>query len=192
VIVRSVNELDETEARFVLMKSAGSVLSVSPNPAIKDVDIEAKIVILDNQTSDNSFEVTLDDFNGVRQQTFRVEGKTFPIDLSHLELGSYVITVKGESSLFQEDIQLTMKGSSYLILNPNPVVDNLSIEVMNPVRADMEYKVVISDKLGNVYRDISTKETSLEVDVSDLNPDLYYLQIFDGYQKLGKIFRKLD
>ncbi len=192
VRIHSANELDATEASFTLLKMAGSVLSVSPNPAIKDVDLEAKIVILDNQTSDNAFEVTLDDFNGVRQQSFGVEGKTFSIDLSHLELGSYVITVKGENSLFQEDIQLTMKGNSYLILNPNPVMDKVSIEVVNPVRPDMDYKVVITDKLGNVYRTVSTNETSLEIDVSDLNPDLYYLQIFDGYQKLGKIFRKLD
>jgi hypothetical protein len=192
VRIRSANELDETEARFVLMKTSGSVLSVSPNPAIKDVDLEAKIVILDNQTKDNSFEVTVDDFNGVRQQSFGVEGKIFSLDLSHMELGSYVVTVRGESSLFQEDIQLTMKGSSYVILNPNPVTDRIALEIVNPYRPEMEYKVVISDKLGNVFREIKTNETSLEMDVTDLKPDLYYLQVFDGYQKLGKIFRKLD
>jgi len=191
VLVHSIDKVEPALARFVLLKSAGSALSVSPNPAIKEVDTEAKVVILDNQTQDEVFDVIVEDFNGVRQQNFGVEGKTFSIDLTGLALGSYVVTVKGASSIFQEDIQLTMKGSSYLILNPNPVTDNVSLEIVNPYRPDLDYKVVITDKLGNVFRDITTRESLIEIDVADLNPDLYYLQVFDGYQKLGKIFRKL-
>lgn len=191
VLVHTSDKVEPAQANFVFLKSVGSALSVSPNPAIKDVDTEAKVVILDNQTQDEVFDVIVEDFNGVRQQNFGVEGKTFSIDLSGMALGSYIVTVKGASSIFQEDIQLTMKGSSYLILNPNPVTDNVSLEIVNPYRPDLDFTVVITDKLGNIAREVSTRDTVIEIDVADLNPDLYYLQVFDGYQKLGKIFRKL-
>jgi len=179
------------KADFVVLKLAGSALSVSPNPAIKDVDSEVLVEIVKGQTSDNLFEVTVEDFNHVRQLSFAVEGRQFPIDIRDLSLGTYVVTVKGENSIFQEDLQLTLKGNSYLVLTPNPVASILSLAVVNPIKSDNTYKIVITDKLGNIHKSFESNQPLIEADVSDLPADLYYLKVVDGYQTLGKIFRKM-
>jgi hypothetical protein len=177
-------------ASFVIAKSGNDRIVVSPNPVFKDVDEKVTVTILDEQNQDHAFEVSVDDFNGLRHLSFGTENKSFELDVSTLDIGSYVLNVQGATTSFQENLELTMKGKPYFGLSPNPASSFVLGEIINPIGEDIDYRVSVVDKFGVVVKSFITKENPFSIDVSDLNPDIYYLHATEGFNNFSKIFSK--
>ena len=112
------------------------------------------------------------------------------MDVTDLAIGSYVVTVKGENTLFEEVLEMRMKGQPYIQINPNPVVDLLNAEIINPIDLDDAYTITVADKLGlNVLETTHTGST-FQLDLSGLPPDLYYVKMTGKGITVSKLFRK--
>lgn len=183
--------LNSTEIGFNLLKTSGDKLIVSPNPAIKQVDDFVQLKVIDNSNNDEHFEVTVENFEGMRHLSFSVEGREFPLDVTGLDVGNYVITVAGENSFFQENLEMTLRGKPYLMIAPNPVGNFLNGEIMNPVNQNFSTTISITDKFGSIRKSFESQNNLINVDVSDLAPDLYFIHLIQGDAEIGKIFQKL-
>lgn len=178
------------EARFVVAKTATDRMVISPNPLIKGIDETALVRIFGSATTDERFNVILTNEEGHVAQNLWVEGREFTLDVTDLEIGAYVVTVKGENTLFEEVLELGMKGQPYVQVNPNPVVDVLYGELINPIDPDDSYEVIVSDKLGSKVFETTITGTTFQLDMSGLLPDLYYVKLTGRGLTLSKLFRK--
>jgi hypothetical protein len=185
-----VEKLDLAE--YTLKVSSGTTdrMVISPNPLIKGIDETALVRIFGSATTDDRFNVTLTNPQGETVQDVWVEGREFTLDVTDLAIGSYVVTVKGENTLFEEVLEMRMKGQPYIQVNPNPVMDLMNAEIVNPIDPDDSYTITISDKLGlNVLETTHTGST-FQLDLSGLPPDLYYVKMTGKGITLSKLFRK--
>jgi len=178
------------EARFVVAKTATDRMVISPNPLFKGIDETALVRIFGSATTDERFNVILTDEQGQVAQNIWVEGREFSLDVTDLEIGSYVVTVTGENTLFEEVLELGMKGQPYVQVNPNPVVDLLNAEIINPIDPDDSYTIIVADKLGLNVLETTTTGSTFQLDLSGLPPDLYYIKMTGRGLTLSKLFRK--
>ena len=185
------DEGEESETSFVLMKTGLDKITVSPNPVFKGVDEMVQVKILDEMNADESFDVAVDDFGGLRHLSLFGQPREFRMDISNLPIGSYILTITGANSQFQENLELTMKGEPYIWLSPNPATELVSAQIFNPLKEDIKYLVSITDKMGNEVFRFSTTENPIDLITLDLPADLYFMHVTDGFKQYNKMFRKI-
>ena len=70
-------------------------------------------------------------------------------------------------------------------MSPVPTKNNLTIKAIN----DFSFSAVkIVDKIGNVKKQwkLPSKTKSASLNIADLPTDIYYIQIFNGTEWVGK------
>lgn len=177
------------EATFTIGKSVNDKMVISPNPVFKEVDQQVKVKILGN-TEDNDFDVAVTDVSGTTVQTFSVSGKTFPMDVSQLPIGGYMVTGTGQNSVFQEVLELTMKGKPNYSVNPNPAISQITSDVENALNPESQWTITIRDKMGVVVREEQNQIPPFQTNLDGLPADLYYIQISNQSEVYYKILRK--
>lgn len=177
-------------AKFIVAKTATDRMVISPNPLIKGIDETALVRIFGSATTDDRFNVILTNEQNAVVKDIWVEGREFSLDVTDLKIGSYVVTVKGENTLFEEVLEMKMKGQPYIQVNPNPVMDVLNAEIINPIDPDDAYKITVTDKLGLNVLETTHEGSAFQLDLSGLPPDLYYVKMTGKGLTLSKLFRK--
>jgi hypothetical protein len=211
-VMVAVSGAEKEEVHFSIVNSVDDKLTISPNPAFKEVDREVQMSLVTKFKDVNTeeqmqmypaeirtqieaekngvYEVEVSDMNGQVVKRFNAEGQNFTMDIGDMSIGSYVVTVQGENSFFQENLELTMKGKPYMRISPNPAVLQSVAEVVNPLVSYAKWELVIKDKMGHEVRRWQTDQNPISFDVSDLMPDLYYLQMGNGQEFYTQTFRK--
>lgn len=89
-----------------------------------------------------------------------------------------------EISSIEESIKTSILCSAY----PNPVVDNLKLEIISDHFISSNFSFQIYDINGKIilYQNITTNETSIEM--SELTPATYFLKIFNNTREI-KVFK---
>lgn len=187
VVVKS--GIDEAEAYFSIGKTAYDKMIISPNPVFKEVDDNVSVKIVAD-TPDEEFEVTVADASGSIVHSFGVESKNFLMDVSRLNVGSYVITATGQNSVFQEILELTMKGKPIYQVSPNPATSQITSDVENALNPESEWTITIRDKMGVVVKEEQNQIPPFQTNLNGLPSDLYYIQISNQSEVFYKILRK--
>ena len=92
------------------------------------------------------------------------------------------------------DVYGSGKSGSYVSIYPNPANDVLSIEIDETLAAQMRsaqlgaqsakvaptYNIRLYNIMGNLVRNVKTKDAKVELDVSKLPNGFYFLHVYDG------------
>ncbi len=96
--------------------------------------------------------------------------------VEQLMSGDYVLGVWDEEYIGMNEIN---KDSRFNIF-PNPTKNEINIELQN----DIKGKVVITNQLGQFVKELKINDNKLIVDVEELSPGIYYLNIFNKREKV--------
>lgn len=96
--------------------------------------------------------------------------------VEQLMSGDYVLGVWDEEYIGMNEIN---KDSRFNIF-PNPTKNEINIELQN----DIKGKVVITNQLGQIVKELKINDNKLIVDVEELSPGIYYLNIFNKREKV--------
>ena len=96
--------------------------------------------------------------------------------VEQLMSGDYVLGVWDEEYIGINEIN---KDSRFNIF-PNPTKNEINIELQN----DIKGKVVITNQLGQFVKELKINDNKLIVNVEELSPGIYYLNIFNKREKV--------
>lgn len=96
--------------------------------------------------------------------------------VEQLMSGDYVLGVWDEEYIGMNEIN---KDSRFNIF-PNPTKNEINIELQN----DIKGKVVITNQLGQIVKELKINYNKLIVDVEELSPGIYYLNIFNKRENI--------
>ena len=96
--------------------------------------------------------------------------------VEQLMSGDYVLGVWDEEYIGMNEIN---KDSRFNIF-PNPTKNEINIELQN----DIKGKLVITNQLGQFVKELKINDNKLIVDVEELSPGIYYLNIFNKREKV--------
>lgn len=96
--------------------------------------------------------------------------------VEQLMSGDYVLGVWDEEYIGMNEIN---KDSRFNIF-PNPTKNEINIELQN----DIKGKVVITNQLGQIVKELKINDNKLIVNVEELSPGIYYLNIFNKREKV--------
>ncbi|MFH2142421.1 MAG: T9SS type A sorting domain-containing protein [Bacteroidota bacterium] len=110
------------------------------------------------------------------------------------QLGSQSLYSNGSSDMYIANFnyllnqyELINKGNISCILYPNPAKNNINVKVINHKK--WEIKLEIVDMHGRVVQEIEFGN-NINVDISDLQPGLYFVKIITGNNTILKKFIK--
>lgn len=96
--------------------------------------------------------------------------------VEQLMSGDYVLGVWDEEYIGMNEIN---KDSRFNIF-PNPTKNEINIELQN----DIKGKVVITNQLGQIVKELKINYNKLIVNVEELSPGIYYLNIFNKRENI--------
>lgn len=96
--------------------------------------------------------------------------------VEQLMSGDYVLGVWDEEYIGMNEIN---KDSRFNIF-PNPTKNEINIELQN----DIKGKVVITNQLGQIVKELKINDNKLIVNVEELSPGIYYLNIFNKRENI--------
>ena len=96
--------------------------------------------------------------------------------VEQLMSGDYVLGVWDEEYIGINEINKDLKFNIF----PNPTKNEINIELQN----DIKGKLVITNQLGQFVKELKINDNKLIVDVEELSPGIYYLNIFNKREKV--------
>jgi hypothetical protein len=92
----------------------------------------------------------------------------------------------GYSSLFSVNVFFDPWCGNYYTISPNPATDNITIDGQKQKRNIKEVQII--DKTGQVRKTakFGNNVQRVNLNISDLTPDIYYIKIFDGKEWKSK------
>lgn len=96
--------------------------------------------------------------------------------VEQLMSGDYVLGVWDEEYIGMNEINKDLKFNIF----PNPTKNEINIELQN----DIKGKLVITNQLGQFVKELKINDNKLIVDVEELSPGIYYLNIFNKREKV--------
>lgn len=96
--------------------------------------------------------------------------------VEQLMSGDYVLGVWDEEYIGINEINKDLKFNIF----PNPTKNEINIELQN----DIKGKVVITNQLGQIVKELKINDNKLIVNVEELSPGIYYLNIFNKREKV--------
>lgn len=96
--------------------------------------------------------------------------------VEQLMSGDYVLGVWDEEYIGINEINKDLKFNIF----PNPTKNEINIELQN----DIKGKVVITNQLGQFVKELKINDNKLIVNVEELSPGIYYLNIFNKREKV--------
>lgn len=96
--------------------------------------------------------------------------------VEQLMSGDYVLGVWDEEYIGINEINKDLKFNIF----PNPTKNEINIELQN----DIKGKLVITNQLGQFVKELKINDNKLIVDVEELSPGIYYLNIFNKRENI--------
>jgi hypothetical protein len=92
----------------------------------------------------------------------------------------------GYSDFYSVFVQFDPWCGNYYTISPNPATDNITIDGQKQKKNIKEVQIV--DKTGMVRKvaKFGNNVQRVSLNISDLNPDIYYIKIFDGKEWRSK------
>ena len=116
---------------------SGKKLTVSPNPARKEVDDSISVAVAMPGTG-KAFGFTLAKFSGDPLYHIDQNGSSARLPLVGLDAGTYQVIVTNDDSTWSEDVDFLYQAAPYMTLSPNPASTTLTATINDPLYASFK------------------------------------------------------
>jgi hypothetical protein len=186
---------DETyKSGFWLTSHIDQMILTSPQILKLDQDKEERIRIVDSKFLENGmgcYEATMHNLTTNESSNWTGYLEEFSIPAKELSEGEYEILLKNSADeLLTGRFVVLSKGQDPVSMKPNPAGDLVEVYIpgLNPWADGTRLKV--RDLFGQVLIDQEIQSETVSLDLSELKPNLYLLQVNDGNGIQNIWFRK--
>ena len=172
-----------------LVASPGKQLTVSPNPARKDVDDSISVSVATAATGKYDFILT--DFGGQPLYHTSSASHTARLPMQGLAAGTYQVIASNADTSWTEDVDFLYKAAPYMTLSPNPASTMLTATVNDPLYSTFKAEWHVTDAAtGDELANGTGNGPAVDIDVSQLPPGRQLtLTLNDGYMSYYKHFQ---
>ncbi len=192
IVLESGDEI--YKSGFWLTSNMDQMILTSPQILKIDQDKEERIRIVDSKFLENGmgcYEATMNNLSTNESSNWTGYLEEFSIPANELNEGEYEILLKNSADeLLTGRFVVLSKGQDPVSLKPNPAGDLVEVHIpgLNPWANGTRLKV--RDLFGQVLIDQEIQGETVSLDLSELKPNLYLLQVNDGNGIQNVWFRK--